>query len=190
MADEKMIERIECCLKENLKPSRLEHTYAVADEAVKLAEIYGADPEKARLASLFHDMYRNLSTQALDMYIRQLGIPDRYKGNLNLAHSKVAAEIMRNNYNIDDEDMINAVSYHTTGRADMSILEKIVFIADAIEPKRNYPGVDEIREKAYKDIDEAILLALGSTIKYLKAKDAYIDSDTIDAYEYLRSIKE
>ncbi|MCI7248753.1 MAG: bis(5'-nucleosyl)-tetraphosphatase (symmetrical) YqeK [Clostridiales bacterium] len=190
MLDQKLIDRIECFLKENLKESRLKHTYAVAEQAVELADIYGADRDKARLASLFHDMYRNLTGQALDMFIRQLGVPDRYRGNSNLAHSKIAAEVMKKSYGITDTDILNAVSYHTTGRAGMSLLEKIVFIADAIEPGRNYGGVDEIREAAYEDIDKAVLMSLEGTIKYLSAKSAFIDSDTLEAYEYMRSIED
>ena len=72
----------------------------------------------------------------------------------------------------------------------MSLLEKIVFIADAIEPGRNYGGVDEIREAAYEDIDKAVLMSLEGTIKYLSAKSAFIDSDTLEAYEYMRSIED
>ena len=184
--DECMKKRIETTLKENLKEKRLIHTYAVADEAEKLATRYGEDIERARTAALLHDMYRNLSPAAMTMYIKQLAIDDRYIGNVNLAHSKIAAVVMKLNYGIEDEDMINAVSYHTTGRAGMSLLEKIIFLADAIEPARNYPGVDEVRKEAYIDIDRACILSLEGTISFLRSKDAYIDSDTIDALNYLK----
>lgn len=187
--DEALITRLNEFLKENLKDHRLEHTYKVADEAVKLAEKYGVDKDTAYMAGLFHDMYRNLPNNAMNMYIRHLNIPERYCDNSNLAHSKIAAAVMKNNYNIEDEELLNAVSYHTTGRADMSLLEKIVFIADAIEPGRKYPGVDKIREAAYEDIDRACMISLEGTIKFLTSKEAYIDPDTIKALEYLKGAK-
>ena len=173
-------------LKENLKESRLEHTYSVKEEAAKLAAAYGADVSKAELAALFHDAYRNLPPQAMDMYINTLGIPARYKGNPNLAHSKIAAAAMKQVYDIDDQELIDAVSYHTTGRAGMSLLEKVLFIADAIEPGRHYPGVDEIRQAAYVDLDKACRLSLEGTVRFLKSKDAFIDQDTVDALKYLK----
>ena len=173
-------------LKENLKESRLKHTYAVKEEAAKLARVYGADVSKAELAALFHDAYRNLSPQAMDMYINTLKVPARYKGNANLAHSKIAAAAMEQVFEIDDPELIDAVSYHTTGRANMSLMEKILFIADAIEPGRHYPGVDKIREAAYEDLDKACRLSLEGTVRFLKSKDAFIDQDTIDALKYLK----
>lgn len=181
--------RLEEFLKENLKDHRLEHTYAVAEEAVKLAEHYGADKDKAYLAAMFHDMYRNLPNNVMNMYIRHFKLPERYCNNSNLAHSKLAASVMANNYDIDDQELIDAVSYHTTGRADMSLLEKIVFIADAIEPGRSYPGVNRIRTAAYEDINRACMLSLEGTVNFLRSKDAYIDPDTIEALEYLKGAK-
>lgn len=179
-------ERLEEFLKENLKESRLRHTHAVAEDAVKLARRFGADEEKAELAALFHDAYRNLPIPAMDMYITRLGMPDRYKGNPNLAHSKIAAAAMEQVFGVEDRDMINAVSYHTTGRAGMSDLEKIIFIADATEPGRRYPGVGRIRKALEKDLDRACLLSLESTVRFLESKEAYIDRDTVDALEYFK----
>ena len=93
-----------------------------------------------------NDMYRGVSEDVLNYYIKHLDLDKKYLNNCNLAHSKIAAIIMKRDYGIEDEDIINAVSYHTTGRPGMSLLEKIIYIADAIEPNRNYPGVDALRE--------------------------------------------
>lgn len=173
-------------LKQNLKPKRLAHTYAVADEAARLAERYGADENRAREAALFHDMCKGMDVSQLDGYVKGFGLPEELTGRPNLSHGKVAAELMRRDYNITDEDMINAVAFHTTGRAGMSLLEKIVFLADAIEPGRDYPGVDEIRILAYENIDEACAMYLTNTLAYLSEKGEYTDPDTVDALEYLK----
>ena len=158
--------RITGYIKENLSEKRLKHTFAVEEEAASLAEHYGADVDKTRLAALFHDMCRNYSEKASDMFIRHLGLPAKYEGNRNLAHGKM--------------------SFHTTGRAGMSLLEKIVFLADAIEPARDYPGVDELRRLAYEDLDKACIRSLEGTIGYIESRGGYLDPDTINARDYLK----
>ena len=161
------------------------HTYAVAEEAKKLARRYGEDMEKAELAGLFHDFFRSVPEKALNGYVRQLGLSPAYLNNANLAHSKIAAYVMEKDYEIQDQDIINAVSYHTTGRANMSKLEKIIYLADAIEPNRLYPGIDEIRELAYKDLDEACLASLSRSIEYVNCRGLYLDQDTVMARDSL-----
>lgn len=173
-------------IEQHLTEKRLKHTYSVAEEAVKLAKRYRIDEKKAELAALFHDMARSASEEKLDMYVEQFGLPESLIGNVNLSHGKVAAEIMRREYNIEDNDIINAVSFHTTGRAGMSTLEKIVFLADAIEPRRNYPAVDEMRKAAYIDLDEACILSLERTVQYVKSQGQYLDHDTINALNDLK----
>ena len=125
-------------IEKNFSEKRKVHTEGVRRTAIALAEKYGADVEKAELAALFHDMYRGVSEDVLNYYIKHLDLDKKYLNNCNLAHSKIAAIIMKRDYGIEDEDIINAVSYHTTGRPGMSLLEKIIYIADAIEPNRNY----------------------------------------------------
>lgn len=177
----KIIEYIE----KNMTEKRRIHTYAVAEEAKKLARRYGEDVEKAELAALFHDFFRGVSEPALNCYVRQLGLDPVYLNNANLAHGKIAAILMERDYHIKDRDIINAVSYHTTGRADMSELEKIIYLADAIEPNRSYPGVEEIRELAFKNLDEACLLSLERSIDYVRGKGLYLDQDTVKARDFL-----
>ena len=89
---------------------------------------------------------------------------------------------------MEDEDIINAVSFHTTGRAGMSLLEKIIYVADAIEPGRSYPGVEEIRRAAEEDIDKACLISLAHTIEYVRSDGKYLDEDTVYAKKYFEDI--
>lgn len=158
----------------HLKESRLRHTYNVADLAVSMAEKYGADTRKAEIAALLHDMAK---------YENRPGV------NMNLAHSKIAVEKAREEFGITDEDILNAVSYHTTGRAGMTLLEKIIFLADAIEPGRNYPGVKDIRKKAETDLDGACLMSLTRTVEFINNRGDYLDPDTLRAKIYLEENK-
>lgn len=168
----------------NFSEKRKIHTEGVRKTAIGLAQKYGEDPEKAEIAALFHDMYRGVSAEALNDAVKDLGLDEKYLDNRNLAHGKVAARIMERDYGITDRDVLNAVSYHTTGRAGMSLLEKIIYIADAIEPARQYPGVDKLREAAAKDLDEACLLSLSGTIAYVTKQGNFLDTDTLKARDY------
>ena len=152
------INKIREFVEHNLSEKRRLHTYGVCDTAVRLAKKYGCDVEKAQTAALLHDIYRGVSVSTLDYYVRHLCLDERYLGNANLAHAKIAAATCGREFGITDSDVINAVSFHTTGRAGMSLLEKIIYVADAIEPGRDYPGVDEIRKAAEEDIDRALSL--------------------------------
>ncbi len=173
-------------IEKNLSERRLKHTRSVVNEAKKLAANYGEDVQKAELAALFHDMFRSTPASALNMYVRQLGLPKNIIDNPNLSHGKIAAVIMKRDFGIEDEDIINAVSFHTTGRAGMSKLEKIIFLADAIEPGRNYPTVDEIRALAYINLEKACISSLERTVEYIKGIGEYLDPDTISAINDLK----
>lgn len=165
--------------------SRKDHIDGVVDTADILATRFGADRQKAKLAALCHDLYRGVKNDALNIYVKQLGLQKKYLDNPNLAHAKIAAEMMKRDFGIEDEDVLNAVRYHTTGRAGMSTLEKVIFLADSIEPGRNYPGVDEIRQMAETDLDRACLMCLERTIEYINKKGYFLDPDTLDAREWL-----
>ena len=174
-------------IEKNFSQKRKAHTEGVRKTAVYLAEKYGADPKKAELAALFHDMYRGVSSEALNYYVKHLALGEKYMDNPNLSHGKIAAVIMERDYGVTDSDILNAVSFHTTGRPAMSLLEKIIYIADAVEPNRNYPGVDILRQAAEKDLDEACLLSLERTIEYVRGQGLYLDTDTVDARDYFKN---
>ena len=182
------IEAIKEYIEKHLSEKRRVHTEGVRKTAIELARLYGADEKKAETAALFHDMYRGLSGETLNSYVKQLGLDDKYLNNCNLAHSKIAAAVMRNDFGIQDPDILNAVSYHTTGRPGMSKLEKIIYIADAIEPNRDYPGVKQFRKAAFQDLDKACLMSLSNTIEFVTANGNFLDEETILAKEYFEHI--
>lgn len=171
-------------LEKHASDQRKEHIEGVVATADALAIRYGADRQKTRLAALSHDLYRGVKADALNIYVKQLGLPKKYFDNCNLAHAKVAAEMLMKDFGIDDEDVLNAVRYHTTGRPNMSTLEKVIFLADSIEPARNYPGLEEIRKTAEIDLDQACLMCLERTIDYINKKGYFLDPDTLDARDW------
>ena len=177
---------IEQYITDNFSEKRRIHTYGVRDTSVRLAKKYGADPEKARACSLYHDMFRRASDEHIEEYINKYGLDPKYRHDPDLAHSKIAAIYMKNLMGITDEDMLNAVAYHTTGRAGMSVLEKVIFLADAIEPARDYPSVDYLRELADEDLDEACLAVLERSEDYLRLKGRKMDPDSIEFMNELR----
>ncbi len=180
------MDSIEAYIEKNLSEKRKAHVRGVAETAVKLAEAYGADADKARQAALFHDMFRSTPVDVLNMYVRQLGLDSVYLDNANLAHGPIAAIIMERDYGIADADMVRAVRYHTTGRAGMSLLEKVLFLADAIEPGRDYPGVEKIRELAKESLDKACLCSMERSIAYIRERGLFLHEDTIKARDDLK----
>ena len=172
-------------MKENLKESRYRHSLGVEDMAVRLAATWGADIEKARFAGRYHDIAKNFDQERMDSCVRKYGLPEELIGNNALAHSKVAAAILENEYGVDDEDIINAVRYHTTGRSEMSLLEELIFVADAVEDNRTYNDLKYYQQLAETDLDRACFEILEYTIWYLESKERNIHKDTIEAREWV-----
>ncbi|GGH84883.1 putative HD superfamily hydrolase involved in NAD metabolism [Pullulanibacillus pueri] len=174
-------------IKERLPEKRYEHTLRVTDTAIVLAEKYGEDPQKAELASLLHDIAKYFSEQELYETITQHPeVPNTFLHyHPSIWHAPVGAVYAQEHLGILDMDILNAITYHTTGREGMSLLEKIVFLADYIEPGRHFPGVDEVRTLAESDLDQAVAKALANTIQYLVGKYASVFPDTIHAYNDL-----
>ncbi len=179
------MDSINSYIEKNLSEKRREHVYGVVKTARKLAEKYGCDIEKAEKAALFHDMFRSTPVEVLNMYVRQLELDPAYLDNANLAHGPIAAVIMERDYGIDDPDLLNAVRYHTTGRENMSVLEKVIYLADAIEPNRNYPTVDVARELAEVSLEKACLFSMEHSISYIRERGLFLHEDTIKARDYL-----
>ena len=171
-------------IEKNLSEKKRIHTEGVRKTAVMLAEKYGEDVDKAEVAALCHDMYRGINIDLLNDYVNQLGLDKKYLDNPNLAHGKIAAVMIKKEYGIDDLDIINAVSFHTTGRAGMSELEKIIYLADAIEPGRDYPSVNQLREAVDRGLDEALIMSLERTIEYVRQQGHFLDEDTLKARDY------
>lgn len=186
--NEVSIAEINAYLQAHLSEKRLRHVEGVRRTAIALCRQYGEDEKRAELAALFHDMYRELDGEELKATVRALALPKRYGQSRNLAHSKIAAAKMRADWGVDDADMLQAVSYHTTGRPGMSRLEKILYLADAIEPGRDYPGVATLRELAFQDLDRACLLSLTNTIAFVQRQGSEVDDDSVRAKAYFEKI--
>jgi len=163
---------------------RLVHIKGVIETAYELAKRYGADCRNAVVAAIFHDWFRGSTDSELNKRIEHYGLSDDLKNKANLSHGWLAAELMKERYGIADEDLLNAVRYHTTGRAAMSLLEKVVFIADAIEPSRSFADVPELRRLATVDLDRAMVRALKDTLDYVREKGEILDESTLHAYQY------
>lgn len=171
-------------IKSRMGEYRYTHSVNVAKSAVKLAEIYGADKEKAEIAGILHDCCKEIPKEEMLQIIANGGIIlDVVEQNSDkLWHSIAGSCYVRDVLNINDEDIINAIKYHTTGRANMSLFEKIIFTADFISDERSYDGVEIMREKAYKDIDDAMLYGLKFTISDLSKRNLVIHSNAINCY--------
>lgn len=172
-------------MKEHLKPSRYTHSLGVEKMASELASIYGADVQKAAFAGRYHDIAKCFTPETMNSYVRRFGLPDMYIDNNPLAHSKVAAEILRSEFGVTDEETLNAVRSHTTGRRGMSLLEEIVYVSDAIEENRNYPELPSLQKRAREDLDGACLFIMDYTLQQLEKKGRVPDRDTIEARQFI-----
>ena len=181
------ISEIEQRVKQINKAKRFIHSLNVRDEAVRMAEVYGADVRKARIAGLVHDCAKDLTEEQMIDFCRthNLDVSKLMSVDEKLRHAKVGAYFAKYVFGIDDDEIFDAVYYHTTGKADMPLLTKIIFIADCIEPGRDYKGVEKMRKLAYKNLDKAVLEALDFTIKSLIKKGKIFHPDTIDARNYI-----
>lgn len=182
---------LERYMHEHLKESRYRHSLGVEEMAVRLAGLHGADAEKAAFAGRYHDIAKNMDIPEMDAQIRKYGLPEHLLGNNALAHSKVGAAILEHEFGVKDADILNAVRYHTTARKGMSLLEELIFVADVVEDNRTYSDLDYYQQLAYSDLDRACYEILEYTIGDLKEKNREIDTDTLEARDWvLQRIKE
>jgi predicted HD superfamily hydrolase involved in NAD metabolism len=166
-----------------LSPTRYAHTVRVAATACGLASVFGAELRKTQAAAWLHDCARDMPKQA---QLRQAGafgivIADVERHNPALLHAPLGAELARRECGVHCESVLDAVRYHTTGRAGMSLLEKVVFVADYIEPERRFRGADRVREVALLDLDTAVLLALDQTIAHVLERAQLLHPNTLEA---------
>lgn len=185
------IRKIEENVRKHLTEKRFQHTQGVKYTAACLAMRFGIDIERAQIAGLLHDCAKCISDNEMlekcEKY--SLSITDVERKYPYLLHAKLGAYYAHKFYNIEDEEILSAITYHTTGNKDMSKLEKIVFIADFIEPNRKViPNLDIIREKSFENLDTAMYLILKNTLDYLDKDNKVIDVTTITAYEYYKSV--
>lgn len=168
--------------KNELPLSRWEHTLRVKETAEKLAMREGVDLHKTRVAAILHDYCKFWPDDQLIHWIKTRSLPeDLLTYHKELWHAFVGAEAAASLFGIEDEDILNAIRYHTTAREHMSKLEKIIWLADYIEPGRKFPGVDEVRTLAEANLDQAILKALNNTIIFLIERGQKIYPLTVSA---------
>lgn len=183
MTREKMLLR----LKTKISEKRLEHSLGVEYTAAALAMLYGADIEKARIAGLLHDCAKGLMPKEKLEKARKHNIPINKleEKNPDMLHSKLGAFYARYKYDVNDQEILDAIESHTTGRPNMTILEKIIFVADYIEPNRKYlRDMDEIRREAFTDIDACVIHILKNTLDYLEQREDEIDYMSKMTYNY------
>lgn len=185
------IDEMKLRLKSALNPKRLVHSLNVMDSAVKLAFEYDLDEEKAAVAGLLHDCARNIKGIEVFRLCSKFDIvvDNVTAAQPELLHGPIGAVIAKKEYGVTDESVLRAIYYHTIGHEDMEMLEKVIFIADYIEPGRDFPGVEKIRNVAFQDMDKAMVMAFDSTLKHIISKGALIHPDAINARNFIINMK-
>ena len=184
-----ILEKIQHELMHSLDEKRYEHTLGVMYTAAALCMQHSIPVEKGMLAGLLHDCAKAYKVN------EQYQLCDKYKIKLNkielvngaLVHAKLGAFLAQEHYKIVDEDILNAIRYHTTGKPGMTLLEKILYIADYIEPHRELPHVIEMRKLAFEDLDKALSCLLKLSIEHLRESGKTIDDMTVQTYEYYKT---
>lgn len=181
------IQEIEEILQQKQNPHRYRHTIGVRYTSICLAMCYGEDLTRASYAGLLHDCAKHMSNEKLlaKCYEHHLTVSEVEEKNPFLLHGRVGAWLAEHKYGITDPEILGAIEWHTTGRPDMTLLEKIVFTADYIEPGRDQaPNLVELRRLAFTDIDQAVCAILKQTLDYLRDQGGEIDPATEVTYNY------
>lgn len=170
-------------MKENLSKRRLKHVLRVEQTALQLADQHNADKEKVSIAALSHDYAKErpddemrdlIISENLDLELLQYGS--------NIWHGPIGAVLMKNEYHLEDEEILEAINYHTIGSPKMSLVAKIIYVADFIEPKRSFKGIEAARDLADKDLDKAIGFISSHTIEHLLKRKNKIYPRAIETY--------
>lgn len=163
-------------LKNRLSERRYVHSAGVAASAYILAEKYGYNPKKAELAGWLHDCAKEMKLEEMQDVIdeQNLQVDEYMRSSRALLHGPAGSIMAKTVYGIKDRDIQNSIFFHTTGRPQMELLDKIIFLADYIEPSRDFPGINIIRRNAQKNLDVAVLSAYDATIRHLLDQKEYI----------------
>lgn len=186
------IDEIRAKLKIALTEKRFNHSLGVMQSAVELARHYGADVHKTAVAALLHDCAKNYATSEMFELCERYNVEldETSKASPGLIHGFLGAVIADKYYGVSDPEIYDAIYYHTIGKPDMSLLTKIIYIADGIEPGRTYEGVERIREMVFDDIDRALILQIDYTIHSVINRGGLLHTNTIDTRNfYLRKIR-
>ncbi|MBQ8808660.1 MAG: bis(5'-nucleosyl)-tetraphosphatase (symmetrical) YqeK [Clostridia bacterium] len=177
-------------LKTMQKKHRFNHTLGVVKEAERLAPRFGVDVKKARITAMLHDCAKNLDEiygEDFSALCQKYGVmlDDCARCERALVHAFLGAAVAYKDFGIDDNEILEAIYYHTTARANMTPLEKLIYIADMTEPGRTIEQADEIRRLVEEDIDEALIYAIGCSITHVIRKGTLIHPDSVHALNYL-----
>ena len=178
-------------LKVALKKRRYQHTLGVSYTAGALAMRYGADVERALVAGLLHDCAKSMTDEELLHFAKEHDLPvSESEERLGfLLHAKVGAYLAQHKYDVDDEEILNAIRFHTTGRPDMTMMEKIIFTADYIEPNReDLIDLDICRREAFLDLDRAVYLIAEASMKHIIEKKTEMDPSTVETRDYYKQL--
>lgn len=185
------IDKIRKKVQKSQDDDRFEHTVGVMYTAAALAMRYGEDMERALTAGLLHDCAKGFSGEKKIKLCEKYGLPisDTERKNPGLLHAKLGAYLAEKEYDIEDTGILDAIICHTTGRPEMTLLDKILFIADYIEPNRNQaPNLDELRHLAFVDLDECLYAILAQQLGYLQSRKEAIDPMTEQTYSYYKKL--
>ncbi|GIP25063.1 HD domain-containing protein [Paenibacillus sp. J23TS9] len=167
---------------EQMPAMRWQHTQGVMESAVKLAGLYGADPVKAERAAILHDVAKYWPVKQMELVIRENDLSkDLLFYDKSLWHAEVGAFVAKRDYGVEDPEVLDAIKYHTSGRIGMTLMDKVVCLADYIEPGRDFPGVNNIRELAHHSLEEGLIAGFDSTISLLVSRRQIIYPLTVFA---------
>jgi nicotinate-nucleotide adenylyltransferase len=172
-------------VKNTLSEKRFYHSECVVERAIEYAKIYGENEEKAKVAGILHDIAKEVPKEEKISTAEKYGIElnEEERKSPGILHGKIAAKIAEIEYDLD-EDICNSISYHTTGRPNMTKLEKIIYLADYTGKDRKYEDTNYIYELSKKDLDEAMLYCLKKTINSIVGEDKILHLDTVRAYNF------
>lgn len=185
--------KLQAKLSKELDEERYQHTLGVMFTSASLAMAHGADVQKAQLAGLLHDCAKCIPNKRKIKLCEDNHIPfSKFeREHPFLLHARLGAFIAESKYGVSDSDILSAIVWHTTGRPDMTLLEKIVYIADYIEPQRaKAPNLTAIRRLAFKDLDECVYRILKDSVEYLEQNPKDLDTTTVEAFEYYKKLHE
>ncbi|NPV90206.1 MAG: HD domain-containing protein [Firmicutes bacterium] len=177
------LDRIRNEARKQMSPARWSHTLGVVEDAVRLARLWEADPYKAELAALLHDLVRDWTPESILSIAEAAGIVSDPVERMypDLLHGPVAAFLAATQWGVNDREVIDAIALHTLGAEKMTTLAKIIYLADLVEPGRDYPGVERLRELVEKDLDRAMLAGFDQTLRYCLERGKMLHPRTINA---------
>lgn len=178
-------EEMKAELSSELTGKRYRHSLGVCGEAVRMAELFGADTEKAYIAGLLHDCAKCLSNEAMAELYARSGADEEELECPPVIHAPLGAVVAREKYGITDAEILGAIRYHTIARENMSLLEKIIYVADMTEPTRDFPGVDSIRRLSEQAIDPAFKEAVKQSLAHNLSNGNFIHPNTLKAWNYI-----